>query len=140
MPQPDAIILFAHGSRDPLWRAPLEAVASAIAVQQPNTTVRCAYLELCTPDLPTVTTEIIAACATFYWAEGQNAVKNREQNAPLRVRIVPMFLGMGKHAREDLPELVSALRAAHPSVHFDVVAPIGEDARVTALLAQIALG
>jgi sirohydrochlorin cobaltochelatase len=51
-----------------------------------------------------------------------------------------MFLGMGKHAREDLPELVEALRVAHPAVRFEVLAPIGEDARVTALLADIALG
>jgi sirohydrochlorin cobaltochelatase len=136
MTAPDAIILFAHGSRDPLWRAPLEAVASAIAKQQPNIPVRCAYLELCTPDLPTVTTEIIAACATFYRTRGQN----HTQNNPLGIRIVPMFLGMGKHTREDLPELVTALRTAHPSVHFEVVAPIGEDARVTALLAHIATG
>jgi sirohydrochlorin ferrochelatase len=28
--------------------------------------------------------------------------------------IVPMFLGVGRHAREDLPELVKQLRAAHP--------------------------
>lgn len=136
MPSPDAIILFAHGSRDPLWRAPLEAVASAIAAQQPSTPVRCAYLELCAPDLPTVTTEIIAACATFHWAGSQN----HTQNSPLQIRIVPMFLGMGKHAREDLPELVNAQRLAHPSVHFEVVAPIGEDARVTTLLAHIAMG
>ena len=51
-----------------------------------------------------------------------------------------MFLGMGKHAREDLPELVTALREAHPLVKFEVVAPIGEDARVTALLAEMAAG
>jgi sirohydrochlorin cobaltochelatase len=51
-----------------------------------------------------------------------------------------MFLGMGVHARKDLPELVEALRVAHPSVHFEVVPPIGEDARVTALLAEMAVG
>jgi sirohydrochlorin cobaltochelatase len=133
---PDAIILFAHGSRDPLWRAPLEAVASAIAAKHPSTPVRCAYLELCAPDLPTVTTEIIAAHAIFQRAGGLNEVLN----GTFFVRIVPMFLGMGKHAREDLPELVAALRAAHPAVRFEVVAPIGEDARVTALLADIAVG
>ncbi len=131
MPLPDAIILFAHGSRDPLWRAPLEAVAQRIATQHANTPVRCAYLELCEPDLPTVTTEIIAACAAFHWARGLNDALN--------VRIVPMFLGMGKHAREDLPELVTALRVTHPSVNFEVVSPIGEDARVTALLAEMAV-
>jgi sirohydrochlorin cobaltochelatase len=131
MTSPHAIILFAHGSRDPLWRAPLEAVATAIAAKHPGTPVRCAYLELCTPDLPTVTTEIIAACASFHWASGPKDTLN--------IRIVPMFLGMGKHAREDLPELVTALRMAHPSVNFEVVAPIGEDARVTALLAEMAV-
>ncbi len=132
MPSPDAIILFAHGSRDPLWRAPLEAVANTIAAKHPHIPARCAYLELCEPDLPTVTTEIIAACATFQRANGLNDVLN--------VRIVPMFLGMGVHARKDLPELVEALHVAHPLVNFEVVAPIGEDARVTALLAEMAVG
>jgi sirohydrochlorin cobaltochelatase len=132
MSSPHAIILFAHGSRDPLWRAPLESVASAIAAKHPNTPVRCAYLELCAPDLPTVTTEIIAACAPFQRASSQNG--------SLNLRIVPMFLGMGVHARKDLPELVEALRVAHPLVNFEVVAPIGEDARVTALLAEMAVG
>jgi sirohydrochlorin cobaltochelatase len=132
MSSPHAIILFAHGSRDPLWRAPLESVASAIAAKHPHIPVRCAYLELCAPDLATVTTEIIAACATFQGAKGLNAA--------LSLRIVPMFLGMGVHARKDLPELVEELRVAHPLVNFEVVAPIGEDARVTALLAEMAVG
>ncbi len=134
MPSPHAIILFAHGSRDPLWRAPLEAVASTIAAQHPQLPVRCAYLELCAPDLPTVTIEVIAACSINNRAED---IKD-PSNLPLNIRIVPMFLGMGKHAREDLPELVLALRHAHPEVNFEVVAPIGEDPRVTALLAQMA--
>ncbi len=132
MTSPHAIILFAHGSRDPLWRAPLEAVAHTIAAQHPHTPVRCAYLELCEPDLATVTTEIIAACATSMLANSLNGAIN--------VRIVPMFLGMGVHARKDLPELVEALRVAHPAVHFEVVPPIGEDPRVTALLAEMAVG
>ncbi len=132
MSSPHAIILFAHGSRDPLWRAPLESVASAIAAKHPHIPVRCAYLELCAPDLATVTTEIIAACAEFQCASGQNGA--------LHLRIVPMFLGMGVHARKDLPELVAGLRVEHPSVNFEVVAPIGEDARVTTLLAKMAVG
>jgi sirohydrochlorin cobaltochelatase len=131
MSQPDAIILFAHGSRDPLWRAPMEAVATAITAQHPHTPVRCAYLELCAPDLPTVTTELIA---NYLISTSENSVKNHPT-----IRIVPMFLGMGVHARKDLPELVAALRVAHPLVKFEVVAPIGEDARVTALLAEMAV-
>ncbi len=131
MSQPDAIILFAHGSRDPLWRAPMEAVATAITAQHPHTPVRCAYLELCTPDLPTVATELIA---NYLISTSEKSLKHHPN-----IRIVPMFLGMGVHARKDLPDLVTALRLAHPLVNFEVVAPIGEDARVTALLAQMAI-
>ena len=36
------IILFAHGSRDPLWRMPIEGVAADIRARQPDMAVRCA--------------------------------------------------------------------------------------------------
>ena len=113
------IVLFAHGSRDPLWRAPMEAVRERIHSQHPNLAVRCAYLELCTPDLPSAVQELVAQGA-------------------LAITVVPMFLGTGKHAREDLPQLVQALRTAHPQVQFAVQAAIGEDPRMTALMADIA--
>ena len=126
----NAIILFAHGSRDPLWRTPIEAVAQRIRALRPQRLVQCAYLELCEPDLPKVAIDLIAACAYSTALNGKNTLK---------IRIIPMFLGMGKHAREDLPRLVQKLRTDHPSVEFDIVPPIGEDVRVTALLAQLAL-
>lgn len=124
---PSAIILFAHGSRDPLWRAPLEAVAARIRAQRPGLQVECAYLELCEPDLPITATKIIAAYAREYWAKGGF------------IRIIPMFLGIGKHAREDLPQLVQTLRTTHPEVRFELAATVGEDPRVIALLADMAL-
>ena len=114
-----AIILFAHGSRDPLWRVPLEAVAARIAAQQPGRPVLCAYLELCAPSLADATRQLAAQGAT-------------------QVTVVPMFLGTGKHAREDLPLLVQELRATHPDVQFHVQTAIGEDPRMTALMAEIA--
>jgi sirohydrochlorin cobaltochelatase len=55
-----------------------------------------------------------------------------------QLRITPMFLGTGKHAREDIPRLVAELQARHPGVQVEVQASVGEDPRVTALLAQIA--
>ena len=114
-----AIILFAHGSRDPLWRVPLEAVAARIAAQAPARPVVCAYLELCAPSLADAARQLAA----------QGAVQ---------ITVVPMFLGTGKHAREDLPVLVDELRAAHPGVQFHVQTAIGEDPRMTALMAEIA--
>jgi sirohydrochlorin cobaltochelatase len=137
---PDGILLFAHGSRDPLWRGPIEAVAQRIRSDQPSLPVACAYLELCEPSLPDAaiqmieqlqnTPKLIAAHADSMQASGTK---------PLKIRIVPMFLGMGKHAREDLPEIAAQLRAQHPAVEFDIAATVGEDERVTRLLAQIAV-
>ena len=114
-----AIILLAHGSRDPLWRRPIEAVCARIQADQPHRAVRCAYLELTTPDLPQAVEDLVDQGATA-------------------VTIVPMFLGTGKHAREDLPMLVAELRARHPHVQVHVQAAIGEDPRMTALMAHIA--
>ena len=114
-----AIVLFAHGSRDPLWRAPMEAVAAQVVARHPDRHVACAYLELCEPTLGDAADKLIAQGAT-------------------QVTVVPMFLGTGKHAREDLPVLIQALRSTHPDVEFVVQTAIGEDPRMTTLMADIA--
>ena len=114
------IILFAHGSRDPLWRIPIEAVAADIRVRQPHTAVRCAYLELCTPTLPDAAAELIAAGAG-------------------RVRVFPLFFGVGKHTREDLPLLIDQIKATHPGVVIELLPAAGEYPQLTALMADIAL-
>ena len=58
---PRAIVLFAHGSRDPLWRRPVEAVAQQVRELDPAVAVRCAYLELMQPDLPAAVRDLVAA-------------------------------------------------------------------------------
>lgn len=115
-----AIVLFAHGSRDPLWHKPMEAVATQIAAQAPNTSVACAYLELSTPDLPSVVDQLAGSGVTA-------------------ISIVPMFLGVGRHAREDLPELVTALRLKFPGVALALNPAVGENPKLVRLLAEIAL-
>lgn len=113
-----AIILFGHGSRDPAWRGPIEAVAERI--RQAGTPVACAYLEFDTPDLPTAAAVLIGAGATA-------------------ITVVPMFLGTGRHAREDLPELVDKLRRNHPTVALELQPAVGENPLLLDLLAKIAM-
>jgi len=114
------VILFAHGSRDPLWRAPIEAVAEDVRRRQPDAAVRCAYLELCDPSLAQAAQALVAQGVT-------------------ELRILPMFLGMGKHAREDLPLLAADLQQAYPGVRVRTLPAVGENPRLTALLADLAL-
>jgi sirohydrochlorin cobaltochelatase len=115
-----AIVLLAHGSRDPLWRGPIDAVADEIRRQSPGSTVCCAFLELSEPGL-------------------SQAVEALHAQGVQEVRVVPMFLGMGRHAREDLPQQIAALRSQYPSLALEVQAPVGEQVPLTRCLAQLAL-
>jgi len=114
------VILFAHGSRDPLWRLPMEKVAELTRQLDPAVEVACAYLELTEPDLSVASTKMLS-------------------QGVQHITIVPMFLGVGKHAREDLPQLVGALEAAEPQVRFVLKPAVSEDARLLDLLAKMAL-
>jgi sirohydrochlorin cobaltochelatase len=112
--------LFAHGSRDTLWRRPIEAVADEVKQLSPDTQVACAYLELTEPDLPTTVASLV-------------------QTGVTAIRIVPMFLGVGRHAREDLPLLLQDLMIQHPGVRFELRNAIGEEPELTRAMAEIAL-
>lgn len=114
------IILFAHGSRDERWRAPVEAVARRVAALDPSVKVACAYLDLIAPDLRTAAATLIGDGATA-------------------IRVVPLFLGMGRHVREDLPRLLDEMRALHPDVAFVLAGAVGEEPEVIELLARKSL-
>ena len=115
-----AIVLFAHGARDPRWAAPFEAVAARVRAAAPGWPVALAYLELMTPALGDAVAGLIDEGAT-------------------RIDIVPLFLGTGGHLRDDLPPLVEALRAEHPGVVITLHAAIGEHAPVIDAMARTAL-
>ena len=115
-----AVVLFAHGSRDPLWRKPVETVAARLRERDASAMIACAYLELTEPDL-------------------QTAVQTLVNEGASSIRVVPMFLGVGRHAREDLPLLMTELRALYPKVVFELQQSIGEDQRLIDLIADIAM-
>jgi len=114
------IVLLAHGSRDPLWRQPIERVAARMREHDAQALVSCAYLELTEPDLATATLQLAAQGARS-------------------IRVVPMFLGVGQHVRDDLPRLVAEVGARYPHVPLTLEPAIGEDARLIELMAKIAL-
>ena len=115
-----AIILFGHGSRDALWHLPIQAVAERIRITSPSTTVTCAYLELTEPSLSDAAARLINVGVSD-------------------ITILPMFLGVGRHAREDLPALIADLKQNHPNTVFQIQPAVGENPAVLDLMAEIAL-
>ena len=112
-----ALVLFAHGARDPGWAAPFLRLQGMLQAQRSDLTVALAFLELMTPDMP--------ACVAQLLADGVDDIT-----------VVPVFLGLGGHVKRDLPQLIDRLRQAHPKVVFRVAAPVGEDDAVLAAMAH----
>ncbi len=115
----DAIILFAHGARDPAWAGPFEAVAATLRARAPGVAVQLAFLEFMSPNLP----------------DAGDALASQGCS---RVTVVPLFLGAGGHVRKDLPVLVETLRQRHPAVQWQLAPAIGEVESVTRAMAEAA--
>jgi sirohydrochlorin cobaltochelatase len=115
-----ALVLFAHGARDPRWGAPFEAIAAAVRARAPALEVRLAYLELMAPTIG----EAVDALA----AEGVT-----------HIDVLPLFLGTGGHLRRDLPPLVERIAARHPALAVRLHGAAGEAPAVIAALADHAL-
>lgn len=117
------ILLFAHGSRDPQWAAPLMAIEAQIKRGHPDQTVGIAFLEIGQPNL----IEAITAMA---------------QSGVTHIAVLPIFLGVGKHLREDLPVMIKQAtnELAHFSLRIQVLPALGEHPMFPAWVASIALG
>lgn len=114
------LILFAHGSRDPRWTEPFERLRSRIELRAPDVPVTLAYLEAIPPDL--------MAAARGLIADGCKAIT-----------IVPLFLGQGGHAREDLPRLAAEVQRTYPDVALRLARTIGESHSVLDAIASACL-
>ncbi len=112
------LILFAHGARDPRWREPFERVREEAAARHAGPVV-LAFLELMSPTLQEAAHDLAAAGVT-------------------RATVVPLFLGVGRHLREDLPGLVAQARDAS-GLELRVVPAAGEDPEVVSALAACAV-
>ena len=96
-----ALILFAHGARDPRWAAPFERLRDTIRTRQPDLRVELAFLEFMTPALP----EIAVAMA----ADGVT-----------EITLVPVFLGQGGHVLRDLPLLLEEIQQQAPQLKISL--------------------
>jgi sirohydrochlorin cobaltochelatase len=112
----DALVLLAHGSRDPQWARPFQALRTRLVERLPHTPVELAFLEQMTPSLPA--------------AIGALADRGIE-----RITVVPLFMAQGAHLRVELPRIIARACEDNPGVLVRTSAAVGE---VDALLDAIA--
>jgi sirohydrochlorin cobaltochelatase len=113
----DAIILFAHGARDPSWAAPVLRVTAMVAERRPDAHVEAAFLEALPPTLVEVVSRVASRGAR-------------------RVVVYPLFMAASGHLRRDVPELVREICAAHPDMDVRLAPPMGDAESVLSAIAD----
>jgi sirohydrochlorin cobaltochelatase len=106
-PAAAALVLFAHGSRDPQWAAPFREVQRKISEKNPALAVHLAFLEIMEPTLPASLERLAASGQT-------------------RVTIAPLFMAQGAHLKRDLARMLSESRQRHPKLDIVLLPAIGE--------------
>jgi len=102
-----ALILFAHGARDPEWAEPFRKIQQNVAMRCPGLTVELAFLEFMTPALPDAV-EMLAKA-------GHDAIT-----------IAPLFMAQGGHLKHDLPQLLAGLRQRLPAATLTLLPAVGD--------------
>ena len=112
-----AIILFAHGARDPQWAEPFRRIREQVAMMSPELRVELAFLELMTPDLPQCVHDLV-------------------RDGARQMTLVPLFMAQGGHLKKDLPPMVRELEMAHAGLRIRVTPAIGESASLLSAIAS----
>ena len=115
-----ALILFAHGARDPEWANPMRRVQAAIRQRMTTVPVELAFLEFMAPTLPERAAELIAQGAD-------------------KIVVMPMFIARGGHLKNQTPEMIETLRSTYKNVEFSLGNAIGEHEMVVQAMAAAAL-
>ena len=121
-----ANVLLAHGSRDPQWQVPFEAIAETIKKKDEenpdtvnSTRVELSYMELCEPSLEDVC-ELLAK-------DGYKSIN-----------IYPLFFAAGRHLRIDVPLQLKNIEqklGIKTCLHH----PVGQEESVQAAITQVIL-
>jgi len=115
-----ALILFAHGARDPEWANPMRRVQAVVHQRVADVPVELAFLEFLAPTLPECVAQLV------------------EQGAG-KIVILPMFIARGGHLKNEAPEMLEKLRSTYPDVEFSMSGPIGENEIVVQAMATAGL-
>lgn len=119
------LLLVAHGSKDPEWTIPFEAIEDFTKREFPGPVV-LAYLESASPRIEQGITELLSSGVT-------------------NIAVAPLFFAVGNHVRKDIPLIIQKAVKGHPRVSFRILPAVGQIPAVQRLISsevvtQAALG
>lgn len=104
------VVLFAHGSSDPLWSAAIESLRNEMATRT-QSVIKVAYMERCQPTLVEVVDEL--------YAQG---VRN--------ILVLPLFLAPGGHMTNDVIPGIEALKGRFKGLCIETRGALLESHRI----------
>lgn len=110
-----ALVVIAHGSRDPRHAATVTELTARIRALRPTARVEVGYLDFCAPSVPQVLSRLAA-------------------DGVREVVAVPLLLTHAFHAKVDIPAVLGEARAALPRLTVRQAAVLGPSALLTAAL------
>lgn len=114
-----ALLLVAHGSRREGANDEVRVLTERLRGRAPGFwRVRCAFLELATPDIPGA----LAALAE----EGSDEIV-----------VLPYFLAAGRHVTDDIPGCIAEVAARYPRVRFRQAPWLGAAEDIVEVLARL---
>ena len=116
--RPTHVILFCHGSSDPLWAAPFRELTVELQKTYGEDKVHLGFLERSEPDLATLVEKIA-------------------QSGPGHIKVLPVFLSAGKHLREDVPPMLDSFSKEYQQLTFELLAPVGRQPVFMAMLEEL---
>ena len=114
------LILIAHGSPRPAWRASVERLTETLQQDVGADRVRLAYMDCTPPTLMDVASEAIhGGCE--------------------ELRVLPLFLTGEGHVDRHIRPLVDEVRTAFPSTLVDLLPPVGQHPLFRQMLRQMVI-
>lgn len=110
-----ALVLLAHGSRDPQGAQPLAQIRDWVATASPELSVHQAYLSLNQPSLE--------ACLESLHHAGHT-----------EVTVLPMLVARGQHLNVELPVILQDLQARFQGLRLSVSPHLGADDAIVGLV------
>ena len=105
------VLVIAHGSRAKETEAAIESVLAMVRSKIPGIIMECAFMEFSGRTVEIGVSALVSGGVT-------------------EIKVIPYFLFMGIHMKEDIPEIVAGCAANYPGVTITIGEPLGIDERL----------